>query len=106
MNEITQVEPARADRVQTGNELERCPHPIPFGWFCVMLSEELAAKEVKTFHVFGRDWVLFRGEDDKVGMTDPYCPHLGAHLGYGGEVVGNNIRCPFHHWEYDAEGWC
>ena len=106
MNETTHVEAATVDRVQTGNELERCPHPIPFGWFCVMLSEELAPKEVKIFHVFGRDWVLFRGEDGKVGMTDPYCPHLGAHLGYGGEVVGNNIRCPFHHWQYDSEGWC
>ena len=66
MNEITNVEAATVERVQTGNELERCPHPIPFGWFCVMLSDELALKEVKIFHVFGRDWVLFRGEDGKV----------------------------------------
>lgn len=101
MSELTTME-----RIQTGDELERCPFPIPMGWFCVALSEDLKVGEIQNIHVFGSDWVLFRGEDGTVGMTDPYCPHLGAHLGHGGEVVGNNIRCPFHHWEYDAQGWC
>ena len=101
MNEISMIE-----RIQTGDELERCPMPIPLGWFCVALSEDLKPKDVQNIRVFGREWVLFRGEDGSVGMTDPYCPHLGAHLGHDGVVVGNNIRCPFHHWEYDTQGWC
>jgi len=101
MNETMVIE-----RIQEGIELERCPLPIPFGWFCVSLSEELKAGEIKNIHVFGRDWVLFRGEGGAAGMTDPFCPHLGANLGHGGVVVGNNIRCPFHHWEYDTKGWC
>ena len=101
MNKMSTIE-----RIQAGDELERCPLPIPFGWFCVTLSDDLKIGDVQNVHLFGRDWVLFRGEDGSVGMTDPYCPHLGAHLGHGGEVVGNNIRCPFHHWEYDAQGWC
>jgi phenylpropionate dioxygenase-like ring-hydroxylating dioxygenase large terminal subunit len=101
MNEMVAVE-----RIQTQEELERCPMPIPFGWFCVGLSEELKPGEIKNVRMFGGEWVMFRGEDGSVGMTDPYCPHLGAHLGHGGEVVGNNIRCPFHHWEYDSQGWC
>ncbi|TXS95840.1 Rieske 2Fe-2S domain-containing protein [Parahaliea maris] len=93
-------------RIQVGKELERCPFPIPVGWYVVELSENLASGEVKTIEAFDQDWVMFRGEDGSVGVTDPYCPHLGAHLGEGGVVVGNNIRCPFHHWEYDSEGWC
>ncbi|AGH48458.1 MULTISPECIES: aromatic ring-hydroxylating oxygenase subunit alpha [Sphingomonadales] len=101
MNEMTTLE-----RIQTGDELERCPFPIPLGWFAVALSEELKPGGIANIHVFGREWVLFRGEDGKAGLADPYCPHLGAHMGHGGEVVGNNLRCPFHHWEYDAEGWC
>lgn len=101
MNEVTTI-----DRIQAGDELERCPMPIPFGWFCVGLSDELKAGEIQNIRVFGKEWVLFRGEEGAVGMTDPYCPHLGAHLGHGGAVVGNNIRCPFHHWEYDTQGWC
>src|SRR3546814_7634074 len=39
-------------------------------------------------------------------MSDPYCPHLGAHMGHGGKVCGEHLRCPFHHWEYNTEGWC
>ena len=87
-------------------QLERCPFPIPSGWFHVDFSENLAKEEIRNVFIFGQEWVLFRNESGKVGMTDPYCPHLGAHIGHGGKVVGENIRCPFHHWQYDTEGWC
>ena len=95
-----------SDHIQTGEELERCPFPIPYGWYNVHFSHELKVGEIKTEKVFGKEWVLFRGEDGSVGMTDPFCPHLGAHLGKGGTVQGNNIRCPFHHWEFNNDGWC
>ncbi len=98
--------PINLEKIQTGDELERCPFPIPYGWFCVQYSHELEPGQIKIEKVFGKEWILFRGEDGCVGMTDPYCPHLGAHLGHGGEVHGNNIRCPFHHWQFDAKGWC
>ena len=87
-------------------DLERCPFPIPSGWFFVDYSENLKAGEVRNVDLFGQEWVLFRTESGKVGMSDPYCPHLGAHLGHGGKVCGEHLRCPFHHWEYDTEGWC
>ena len=101
MSEIKEL-----DRIQTGDELERCPFPIPFGWYVIEYSDSLEKGEIRTIEAFEKEWVMFRGEDDSVGVTDPFCPHLGAHLGKGGEVVGNNIRCPFHHWEYNSEGWC
>lgn len=87
-------------------KLERCPFPIPTGWFFVDYSDKLEVGEVRNISMLDQEWVLFRGENGTVGMTDPYCPHLGAHLGHGGKVVGDHLRCPFHHWEYDAEGWC
>ncbi len=83
---------------------KRFPMPMPFGWFCIGYSDELAVGEVRTVHYFNREMVLFRAEDGSVGLSDPFCPHLGAHLGHGGEVVGNSIRCPFHHWTYDTQG--
>ena len=86
--------------------LERCPFPIPVGWFFVDFSDSLKAGELRMITLFDQEWVLFRGESGKVGLTDPFCPHLGAHMGHGGCVSGDHLRCPFHHWEYDTEGWC
>lgn len=87
-------------------KLERCPFPIPVGWFFVDYAENLKAGELRNVEIFDQEWVLFRTESGQVGMTDPYCPHLGAHMGHGGKVVGEHLRCPFHHWEYDNAGWC
>jgi len=84
---------------------QRIPMPIPFGWYCIGYVDELAVGEVRNVHYFDRDMVLFRTEGGSVGLSDPFCPHLGAHLGHGGEVVGESIRCPFHHWSYNTEGF-
>jgi len=78
--------------------------PMPFGWFCIAYSDELGVGEVRNVHYFDRDMVLFRTRSGKVAMVDPACPHLGAHLGHGGEVQGESIRCPFHHWQYNTDG--
>ena len=101
MNEMTAI-----TRIQTSQELERCPFPIPYGWFMIDESAKLAPGEIRNVQAFDQEWVMFRGETGKVGVTDPFCPHLGAHLGHGGTVQGDNIRCPFHFWEYDTTGWC
>lgn len=85
---------------------ERLPMPIPFGWFGVSYSDELKVGDVKSVRYFGRDLVLFRGEDGAAGLIDAYCPHLGAHLGVGGTVEGDGIRCPFHAWKFNTKGVC
>lgn len=82
----------------------RSPLPIPFGWFAVGVSEDFAPGTVHTLHYFDTEFVLWRGEDGSLRALDPYCPHLGAHLGHGGEVVGNDLQCPFHHWTFDGQG--
>ncbi len=86
--------------------LERAPFPIPSGWFFVDFSDTLKPGELRNVQLFGQEWVLFRTEGGKPGMSDPYCPHLGAHIGHGGKVCGEHLRCPFHHWEYDTDGMC
>jgi len=84
----------------------RFPFPLPNGWFQVAWSDELAPGDVKALRYFGEDLVLFRSEDGAPGMLDAFCPHLGAHLGHGGRVVGDGVRCPFHGWRFDASGRC
>lgn len=80
--------------------------PFPNGWFVVAFSDELLPGQVMIRHYFGRDIVLFRTEQGEAHAVDPYCPHLGAHLGHGGRVVGDALRCPFHGWCFDGGGRC
>src|SRR5437773_202151 len=87
------------------NDVVRLP-PFPTGWFQVAYSDELPAGTVTPLRYFGRDLVLFRGEDGAARVLDAHCPHLGAHLGYGGKVEGCAIRCPFHAWKFDGQGTC
>jgi 3-ketosteroid 9alpha-monooxygenase subunit A len=80
---------------------------FPRGWFVIGLSSELGPKAMKSLHYFGRSLVLYRGEDDqKAHVLDALCPHLGADIGVGGQVVGDSVRCPFHAWRFAADGGC
>jgi phenylpropionate dioxygenase-like ring-hydroxylating dioxygenase large terminal subunit len=85
---------------------ERVPLPLPVGWYCVADEAELAAGEVRRVRYFGEELVLWRGEDGAPHLFDAYCPHLGAHLGVGGRVDADGLRCPFHAWKFDGGGSC
>ncbi|MDG2026056.1 MAG: Rieske 2Fe-2S domain-containing protein [Acidimicrobiales bacterium] len=85
---------------------KRFPFPIPNGWFVVEESKELAPGEHKNLYAFGKDLVLFRAESGEARLMDAYCPHLGAHMGAGGKVDGDGLRCPFHGWRFDGDGTC
>jgi 3-ketosteroid 9alpha-monooxygenase subunit A len=76
----------------------------PSGWFQVAWSAELPAGGVLPRRYFDADLVLFRDDEGHVRMLDAHCPHLGAHLGHGGTVVGNDIECPFHGWRWSGDG--
>lgn len=80
--------------------------PIPDGWFYALHSEDLPPGAVLPLRYVGRDLVAFRGGDGRAAVLDAHCPHLGAHLGHGGSVEGNALRCPFHAWSFDTEGRC
>ena len=79
---------------------------FPSGWFMLALSSELPPGKVLTKRLAGRDVVLFRTSAGRAAALEPYCPHLGAHLGKGGCVKGESIVCPFHGFRFGAEGQC
>ena len=86
------------------NNKKRYPMPIPFGWYVVDYSDDLKPGDVKPVRYFAQDQVLFRTKSGEVTMLDAYCPHLGAHLGHGGLVKDECIECPFHAWQWGADG--
>ncbi|HEX3796971.1 MAG TPA: Rieske 2Fe-2S domain-containing protein [Acidimicrobiales bacterium] len=76
----------------------------PTGWFQLEWSDALKPGDVKRLRIFGMEVILFRTEGGTVRVADAFCPHLGANIGEGGQVVGENIACPFHGWEFGPDG--
>lgn len=79
---------------------------MPSGWFRIATSPELPMAKVAPLRINGQELVAFRDGRGKVAVVDPICPHMGAHLGYGGRVVDGALRCPFHGLRFDADGRC
>jgi phenylpropionate dioxygenase-like ring-hydroxylating dioxygenase large terminal subunit len=79
---------------------------FPMGWYSVARASELLVGEVKSVHAFDRELVLYRTRSGVPVIQDAFCPHLGAHLGVKGRVVGESIRCAFHGWRYGTDGMC
>ena len=77
--------------------------PVPNGWYAVAFSKDLIPGDVKPIRYFGEELVLFRTRSGEARVLDAFCPHLGAHIGHGGRVIGDTVRCPFHGWQYDGE---
>lgn len=85
----------------------RYPFPAnPVGWYAVAWSKDVRRGQSCPVRAFGRDLVVFRGEDGAAHVLDAICPHLGAHLGVASRVVGNTLECPFHAWRFDGAGAC
>nr|XP_037270674.1 cholesterol 7-desaturase-like [Rhipicephalus microplus] len=79
------------------------PPVFPNGWVPLLQSANLQVNEAKPVTAIGQDFVVFRTEDGVAHVLDAYCPHLGAHLGVMGRVVGDCIVCPFHGWKFQGD---
>jgi len=86
---------------------QRFPFPaFPTGWFAVAFSDEVPPGRVERRTFMGEEVVVFRTDSGRPAVLGAYCPHMGAHLGYGGRVVGERIRCPMHRFELDTDAVC
>ena len=68
-----------------------------------VLSVQSLAQGPKRVRLAGREIALFQGEDGKIGAVEDQCIHRRARLSLG-KVVGNHLQCPYHGWEFDADG--
>ena len=76
----------------------------PASWYLFCESKQLRHKPFSQ-RILGRQLVAYRKASGQVAVMDAHCAHLGADLGCG-NVVGEAIQCPFHHWRYGADGVC
>jgi len=78
----------------------------PRGWYALATSAELVPGSVHSQTWFGRPLVLWRTASGVAVVAGAHCPHLGAHLGRGGRVEGENLHCPFHDFAFGPDGRC
>ncbi len=81
-------------------------YPYPNGWYVIAKSGDIKPNQVVTKAFMGEEIIVFRTEQGHISVMHAYCPHLGAHLGFGGKVIGENIKCPFHDFQFDTTGTC
>lgn len=70
-------------------------------WYPVAYADDLTDAP-QGFTLFDRPLVVVR-LDGEARVFEDICRHRGAALSLG-KVVGDCIRCPYHGWEYDAQG--
>lgn len=80
--------------------------PHPDGWYTLGLSIDVSRGALLNKKFCGEEIVLFRTESGTLNAIGAYCPHLGAHFGHGGTVVGEEIKCPFHGFCFNGAGDC
>jgi 3-ketosteroid 9alpha-monooxygenase subunit A len=76
----------------------------PTGWFMIGWGADFEPGRSKPLKYFGHDLVAYRTDDGDLHVLDAHCPHLGAHLGHGGKVVGECVTCPYHGWSWGPDG--
>jgi len=80
------------------------PKAINDGWHPVAYSNELAANTPLKVELMEQPIVLFRSEGRVSAFIDR-CPHRNVPLS-GGKVCGSTIICPYHGWQFNADGLC
>ena len=80
--------------------------PAEMSWQPLDALDEIPQNTVATYNVSGEELVAFRDDRGEVVVLDAFCPHHGAHLGYDAHVEAGCVRCPFHHFYFNAEGKC
>lgn len=74
-------------------------------WYVAAESADVVAGTPKKVRMLGFDFVLFRDSAGRVACLSDVCIHRGASLA-AGRCEGDRVACPFHGWEYDAQGQC
>ncbi|KAL7616855.1 hypothetical protein Lser_V15G00295 [Lactuca serriola] len=74
-------------------------------WYPVAFSKDLKEDTLMPIDCFEEPWVLFRGKDGKPGCIKNTCAHRACPLDLG-TVNEGRVQCPYHGWEYSADGKC
>ncbi len=75
-------------------------------WQPIALSTELPVGSAPVpVGILGEELVLFRDQQNRVGLLDRHCCHRGTDLSFG-RLEDGGLRCLYHGWLYDVTGRC
>ena len=89
------------------NRIDKLP-PYPEGWYFVSTRKSIQRERLIEKTWLGEEIVAWCDEEGRICVANAICPHLGSHMGptVGGQVCNGRLVCPFHGFEYDANGQC
>ena len=73
-------------------------------WQPVCLARELRQKKIISYVLLNEEIVVADLPGGLLAARD-LCPHRGAKFGLGA-IVGGNLQCPYHGWQFDRSGSC
>jgi phenylpropionate dioxygenase-like ring-hydroxylating dioxygenase large terminal subunit len=76
----------------------------PNHWYVAALSSEVTRQPFSCI-IWKQPIVLYRDSQGMVHGLDDYCPHRMVKLSHGA-VVGDNIECAYHGWQFTGTGHC
>ena len=74
-------------------------------WQPIGAAVDLESKWTRRVRLLGEDLVIFKDRQGRLGLIAEQCPHRRASFAHG-IPTENGIRCPYHGWEYNAQGKC
>ena len=74
-------------------------------WQPIGALVDLDNKWTRRIRLLGEDLVLFKDRQGRLGLIAEQCPHRRASFAHG-IPTQDGIRCPYHGWEYNAQGQC
>lgn len=81
------------------------PGVYPDSWYPACVSRQVRRKRPFAVRVLGMEWVIFRDTGDRLAVVQRFCCHMGTDLARG-QVDGDVLRCPLHHWCFGRDGRC
>lgn len=74
-------------------------------WYPIYDESTLAPGSAVEVRLFDIPIALYRDREGHCYALEDACAHRSSKLSTG-KVVGSNLRCPYHGWQYDSKGQC
>ncbi|WP_338617129.1 Rieske 2Fe-2S domain-containing protein [Pigmentiphaga sp. CHJ604] len=107
----TTLDQRREERARQFRQLTECGKNTGMGrllrkfWQPIALAESVAVNAAIPLLIMGEELTLYRGESGALHLVGGRCAHRRTLL-HTGWVMGEEIRCIYHGWQYNAMGEC